>query len=375
MNYEFNDTEKAFIETIQACAEELDRTQTLESTDARVAEAAVRAALAALAPTGYLGAGFDGAGPGRVALLEAMAAVAAVSPSLLLGVESSTRVFGSAVNAWGDDNAQARWLTPLTQGRLLGAVALSEAALNVENEPLTTEAVDEGGVFRINGQKQVVVNGPAADWIAVAGRLEEKPALFLVEKGAKGLILESPDRTLGYDGALIGSLRLEDCRIGPDQVLRPGGEREMLDRLRLWENQMLVAASLGMMRAAFEAARDYAKTHQSGGRPVIAYQEVGFKLSEMLTLFQTAQLMAYRTAWATEKAPKDAPSLTLCTKVFCSESAERVAGQALQILAASGFRSGHAAERAYRSAKYNQIAGTSTEIARVRIGDQALGYN
>ena len=128
-----------------------------------------------------------------------------------------------------------------------------------------------------------------------------------------------------------------------------------------------------MMSSSVTAATDYAKTHQSGGKPVIAYQEVGFKLSEMLTLYQTAQLYAYRAAWIADDDPKAADVLTLCAKVFCTEAAETVAGKALQILSAAGYRSGSPAEQAYRCAKYGQIAGISTEIARVKIGDAALG--
>ncbi|MBI9085870.1 MAG: acyl-CoA dehydrogenase [Desulfobacterales bacterium] len=375
MDYDFSNGEKTFIEEIRTLIADLAKTRTLESGDPVQAESAIRSALDRLAPTGYLRAGFDPDAPGQVALMAAMEAVAGVSPSLLLAMESSTRVFGRAVNTWGDDGVRSQWLVPLTQGRLLGAVALSELAMNVENDPLATEGHAEGSDLVISGHKQYVVNAPVADWIAVVGRIADAPAIFLVEKGTPGLSIDPPMETLGYDGAMIGALRLEGCRIPSDQALLPGIDaRAMLDQLRMWENQVLIAASLGMMGASFEAARDYAKGHKSGGRPIIAYQEVGFKLSEMLTLLQTSQLYAYRTAWTTEKKPKEAASLTRCAKVFCSESAERVAGQALQILAGSGFRSGHAAERAYRGAKYNQIAGTSTEIARVNIGDEALGY-
>ena len=159
-----------------------------------------------------------------------------------------------------------------------------------------------------------------------------------------------------------------------DQVIGPFEDLSILDTLRLWENQILLGASLGLMKAAFESARDYAKTHRSGGKPIIAYQEVAFKLSEMLTLLQTSQLFAYRTAWTLETSRKDAESLMWCAKVFCTEAAEKVSGYSLQILAGSGFISGNPAEVAYRCAKYGQIAGTSTEISRVKIGDAALGY-
>ena len=147
----------------------------------------------------------------------------------------------------------------------------------------------------------------------------------------------------------------------------------MLNQLRLWENQILIGASLGLMKTTFESAKNYSKTHKTGGKPIIAYQEVGFKLSDMLTLFQTSQLFAYRAAWTEVAAPKDLESLTLCAKVFCTEAAEQVSAKAMNILGGSGFISGNPVEQAFRCSKYGLIAGTSTEISRVKIGDAALG--
>ena len=110
----------------------------------------------------------------------------------------------------------------------------------------------------------------------------------------------------------------------------------------------------------------------AGNKPVIAYQEVGFKLAEMLTLTQTAQLMAYKAAWLAETGDREALTVTDCAKVFCAESADEVAGSALRILSAAGLAPNNPADIACRYAKFIQIAGTSTEIARVRIGDSML---
>jgi alkylation response protein AidB-like acyl-CoA dehydrogenase len=286
----------------------------------------------------------------------------------------STRLFGSIVAAWGNNEQKKRWLAPLMKGQFLGAVALSEDSLNVDNDPLKTTGTQDGDFFSITGDKTYVINGPVADWLAVAGLLNGRLALFIIENGTGGISTGKPFSTLGYDGASISRISLRNCRISMDQVIGPFEDRCALDTLRLWENQILLGASLGLMMAAFESARDYAKSHKSGGKPIIAYQEVAFKLSEMLTLQQASQLFAYRTAWTLETSPKEAESLMWCAKVFCTEAAEKVSGYSLQILAGSGFISGNPSETAYRCAKYGQIAGTSTEISRVKIGDAALGY-
>ncbi len=371
MNFDFSLAEQAMFKDILDNMKTYAEGKNLEAQDT----SHVKDALPILGKTPYLKLGLDTPKDfGGTSLMGAMETLAALSPSLYLSVEMSTRLFGGIVAAWGSNAQKVRWLAPLMKGRILGAVALSEDSLNVDNDPLKTTGIQDGDFLNITGDKTYVVNGPVADRIAVAGLMNGQIALFIIEQGTCGLEAGKPFSTLGYEGTAISRISLKSCRISMDQVIGPFADRSVLDTLRLWENQIILGASLGLMKSAFESARDYAKTHRSGGRPIIAYQEVAFKLSEMLTLLQTSQLFAYRTAWTLETNPKEAESLMWCAKVFCTEAAEKVSGYSLQILAGSGFISGNPSEIAYRCAKYGQIAGTSTEISRVKIGDAALGY-
>ena len=371
MNFDFSFAEQALFKDIQDRAKGYAEGKNLETQDI----SQVKDALAILGKTPYLKLGLDTPKElGGISLMGAMEILATLSPSLYLSVEMSTRLFGGIVATWGNNEQKERWLAPLMKGQSLGAVALSEDSLNVDNDPLKTTGTQDGDLLSITGNKTYVVNGPVADQVAVAGMMNGQVALFIIEQGTAGLAAGNPFITLGYEGAAISRISLNNCRISMDQVIGPFEDRNVLDTLRLWENQILLGASLGLMKAAFESARDYAKTHRSGGKPIIAYQEVAFKLSEMLTLLQTSQLFAYRAAWTLETSLKEAESLMWCAKVFCTEAAEKVSGYSLQILAGSGFISGNPSEIAYRCAKYGQIAGTSTEISRVKIGDAALGY-
>ena len=371
MNFDFSMAEQALFKDIQDRMRGYAAGKNLETQDI----SRIKDALAILGKTPYLKLGLENPKEfGGTSLMGAMETLAALSPSLYLSVEMSTRLFGGIVATWGNTAQKERWLDPLMKGQCLGAVALSEDSLNVDNDPLKTTGTQSGDFLSITGDKTYVINGPVADWFAVAGVMNGRLALFIVEQGNPGLSAGDPFRTLGYEGTFISRISLRNCRISMDQVICPFEEHRILATLRLWENQILLGASLGLMRASFESAREFAKTHRSGGKPIIAYQEVAFKLSEMLTLLQTSQLFAYRTAWTLETSPKAAESLMWCAKVFCTEAAEKVAGYSLQILAGSGYISGNPSEIAYRCAKYGQIAGTSTEISRVKIGDAALGY-
>jgi len=376
MNYDFSENELALFADVWEKITGLAAAGELEKRDPPVNAQNLRKVLEILAHTPYLhlGIGHDAGFSGHLTLMGAMEVLAAASPSVYLSVEASTRIFGRAVSQWGSSGQKQQWLTPLLNGKMIGALAISEASLNIENAPLTTHGERQGDAVIINGAKQYVINAPIADWIAVAGVLEGEHALFLIEKSASGLIIGPALQTPGYEGAPISGLTIENTRIPAAQVLLAKDRADMPAAIRMWENQILLGASLGLSKTAFEEARDYAKSHQSGGKPIIAYQEVGFKLAEMLTLFQTSQLLAYRTAWTIETAPREAAELMLCAKVFCAESAEQICSAAMQILGGSGYISGNRVERAFRCAKYAQIAGTSTEIARVQIGDAALGY-
>ena len=323
-----------------------------------------------LVPTGYLDLGLQD-GKNSVPLVAARESLAATAPSLFLSVETSTRLFGRLIAVYGTPDQKAALLPPLRDGRLIGAVGLSETNMNLESV-LETSAVAEGPDLLVSGAKGHVVNAPIADWIAVAGKTKDRLAFFLIKTGSEGLSIGRRLPTLGYDGVPIAPLSLQNCPVSLGNCLGPFENDDPLRKARSWEDEILTAAGLGVMRSALDSASEYARAHQSGGKPIIAYQEISFKLAEMLTLFQTAQLLAYRAAWMEETEEREADLLGRCAKVFCSESAEKVTSASMQILGQQGYLRGHPAEEGFRNAKYLQIAGTSTEISRVKIGDGVL---
>lgn len=375
MNFDFTDEENRLFEKVRTIAGGAPSEDHLDGEQAAGVSPQLREVMQKLAQAGYLELGLGKDADARaVTLMGVMETLARDARSLFLTVEMSTRVLGRAIAQWGAEPQRKQWLDSLQRGEWLGALALSEASMNVENDPLQTQGIRKDGRILLNGRKDYVINGPLADRIGVVGILDGRPAIFMLDRQADGLTVSERIRTMGYNGIHIAGLEFCDCHIPVENIISPPEEVPVLDRLRLWENEILLAAALGLMQASFEEARDFAKTHRSGGKPVIAYQEVGFKLSEMLTLYQTAQLLAYRAVWTMATQPKEGASLIWCAKVFGTEAAERVAGEALRILAGQGYRSGSASESAYRAAKWTQIGGISTEIARVKIGDDALGY-
>ncbi|MBL7225328.1 MAG: acyl-CoA dehydrogenase [Desulfobacteraceae bacterium] len=374
MNFDFGETEKALCEKIKGLFDADSRAAlaNLESGDVNDIRDATMKWLMVLGQAGYLTPGLDD-GKNNVGLTAIRESLAVISPSLYLTVEVTARIFGRLVAVYGTPDQKDEITPSLQEGRLIGAVAISEDVMNIENDPLNTTGVSNGDGFLVSGSKGHVVNGPIADWIAVAAKTGDGLAFFLVKKETKGLAIGQRLSMLGYDGLTISRVSLENCPVPSNCIIGPFDGEEQLKTVRTWEDQILTASSLGLIKRSLDAALTFAKGHRSGNKPIIAYQEVGFKLAEMVTLFQTARLLAYRAAWMAEAGDREAAVLAHCAKVFCAESAEEVASHALQILGGQGYLSGNPAEEAYRDAKYLQIAGTSSEISRMKIADGVLG--
>jgi len=374
MNFDFDETERALCEKIKGLFDPESRAAlaNLENGDAEEIREATLKWLRILGQAGYLTLGLDD-GKNSVTLTAAQEGLATISPSLFLTVEVAVRIFGRLVAVYGTPDQKDDIIPSLKEGRLIGAMALSERGMNIVNDPLYTSGVRDDNGFRVSGLKSYVVNGPIADWIAVAAKTGEGVAFFLIKQGSEGLSTDQRLSTLGYNGTAISAITLENCPVSSVCIIGPFEGEEHLTTVRTWEDQILTAASLGQMQRSYDEAVNYAKTHLSGGKPIIAYQEVGFKLAEMLTLLQTARLLAYRAAWMTEAGDREAGVLAHCAKVFCTESSEEVTSHALQILGGQGYIRGNPAEGGYRDAKYLQIAGTSSEISRMKITDEVLG--
>jgi alkylation response protein AidB-like acyl-CoA dehydrogenase len=373
MNFDFDQKVWGLWENIQNIFDnELKASlKAMKSEDPDSTRKIVLQCLRRLGEIGYLELGMEGERNSSI-LVSAQEILAKQDASLFLSVEVSTRIFGRLLARYGGDQLKSAILGDIKKGSIIGTVALSENGTNIEGHPFQTAGHSDGDGFRVTGRKEAVINAPTADWIAVAGNLGEAHAVFLVQSKNEGLSIGSNISKLGYDGVSTSSITLENCFIPSDYVIGPFDQVRTFQDLRLWEDQVLTAAALGLMKQSLDEAKDFAKKHESGGKPVITYQEVGFKLAEMFTLYQTSQLLAYRAAWLDESEEREAAVVAHCAKVFCGESAEKIASEALQILGIKGFTSNNPTEEGFRNAKYLQIAGTSTEISRMKIADGVL---
>ncbi len=364
MNFDWTEEDKDFKSRVASLFAHgnLPAVESLEHADLPELERLTREYLGRLAEIGYLSVGVGPAAASQtMELMAGQEELARVSSSLFLAVETSARLFGGLVAGFGEAALVREILEPLSRGELIGAVAMSEA-----EDPCgsRTTAYQDGQEFVLTGKKSFVTNGPIADYLAVVGNISEQPAVFLVEKGLPGPIIGPRIQTLGYNGLAVSSIELDNVRISRSRILGPFNDHTPLDFLRGTEDMILAVGSVGIMQSLVTEARQYSGSYSRGGRAIFSYQETRFKLAEMLTLTQTAQLLTYRAGWMATAADPEARTTLHCAKVFAAESSEKVASLAMQIMAGKGYVSGNIVERGYRDAKFAGIAGTTCEIAR-----------
>lgn len=309
----------------------------------------------------------------QIAVMLAQKTMAVKSPSLALSLMAGMTIPGRLLAVYAKNKQKKKYLEPLLRGKVSAALAISETGMSIENGPLTTYAKNiNGGAWIIQGTKNYVWNGPLADFFIVSAETDQGVAWFILDRNTTGLEIGTADETLGFRGSVVGSLTMNNCQITTDQVLGPYSNRGSLTAVREWQNEALISIALGLIERCYSTALLYAKQHKSGGKPIISYQEVSFKLAEIMTLDQTAQLLTMKAVWAKETAVKDAAALLGCAKVFCCEAAEKTASECLQIMGGAGYLKDNPVAESFQDAKYLTIAGVSSEISRMMIADSVL---
>ncbi|MBN1770871.1 MAG: acyl-CoA dehydrogenase [Deltaproteobacteria bacterium] len=372
MDFEWTAEENAAREQVAGLldAGERGRLAALEEADGPALCEATLRGFRRLGGAGYWDAALGPRDDARTPLRAAMdLELARASSSFFLAVQA-TRHAAGLLAGWGPDDVRARLLGPLCAGEAVGAVVLPEAGAAADGGPAATDS--GGGSWTLRGRRPFVANGPIADAVAVFAQTEDRTLVAFVRPGDAGVRLGPRLRTLGLDGLATSALELDGARVPADRVLGPFED----DAARVWcarsRDLGLAIAGVGLMQRALGAAKDHAQSHARGGKPLVARQEVGFKLAELLTLTQTAELLVHRAAWMVGAGEAEAGILVRCAKVFCAESAEKVAGGAMQVLAGHGCLAGHEVERAWREAKTLALMGTTVERSRMAIADELL---
>lgn len=376
MNFELPDALKdmrrhvrAFArERVAAVATELDAEPRFPR--ATLAEMGAMGLMGVTTPVRYGGSGLDTLA--YAVLLEEIAAADASHATLMAVTNGLPQ---KMLVAYGSDAQKRTFLPRLASGEWFGAFCLSEPHAGSDAAALRTRAWREDGGYRLRGTKAWVTGGGEADVYLVLAVTEPDAGArgitaFLVPSDVDGLSFGAPERKMGQHAAITTTVTFDDARVPEDHRLGAEGEGFVLAMASLDGGRIGIAAqSVGIARAAFEAARDYADERQAFGRPVRTFQGVSFPLADMATRLEAARLLTWKAAWAADRGFRVTQEASMA-KLYASEAAGFITDAALQMLGGAGYTRDHPVERYVRDARVTRIYEGTSEIQRMVIARQ-----
>ncbi|WP_459205347.1 acyl-CoA dehydrogenase [Pseudomonas sp. MLB6B] len=273
---------------------------------------------------------------------------------------------------FGNEEQKRRFLTPLAQGQMLGAFALTEPQAGSDASHLKTRARRDAEHYVLDGSKQFITSGQNAGVVIVFAVTDPEAgkrgiSAFIVPTDTPGYHVARVEDKLGQHASDTCQLHFDGLRIPLTNRLGEEGEGYRIALANLEGGRIGIAAqSVGMARAAFEVARDYARERQSFGKALIEHQAVAFRLADMATRIAVARQMVLHAA-ALRDAGRPALVEASMAKLFASEMAEQVCSDALQTLGGYGYLSDFPLERIYRDVRVCQIYEGTSDIQRMVI--------
>ena len=340
-----------------------------------------RQALQQLAGLGAFGMvvpeAWGGAGMDYVSLALALEEIAAGdgATSTIISVQNS--VVCGPILAFGSAAQKEKFLKPLASGELLGCFCLSEPHVGSDAAAIRTSATRDGQHWVLNGVKQFITSGQNAQVaivFAVTDRSAGKKGIsaFIVPTDTPGYTVARIEEKLGQHASDTAQILFENCRVPADHLLGSEGEGYRIALANLEAGRIGIAAqSVGMARAAFEAALKYAHERESFGKLLFEHQAVNFRLADMATQIEAARQLVHHAA-SLRDAGKACLKEASMTKLFASEMAEKVCSDAIQIHGGYGYVADFPVERIYRDVRVCQIYEGASDIQRLVIG-RALG--
>ena len=320
---------------------------------------------------------WGGAAMGYVSLALALEEIAAGdgATSTIISVQNS--VVCGPLLAFGNDAQKEKYLKPLAAGEKLGCFCLTEPQVGSDAAALKTRAARDGDGWVLNGVKQFITTGANAE-VAIVFAVSDASAgkhgmsAFIVDTGAPkhapGYIVARIEDKLGQHASDTAQILFEDCRVPAANLLGREGQGYRIALANLEAGRIGIAAqSVGMARAAFEAALGYAKERESFGKPIIEHQAVNFRLADMATQIEAARCLVHHAA-ALRDAGISCLTEASMAKLFASEMAERVCSDAVQIHGGYGYVADFPVERIYRDVRVCQIYEGTSDIQRMVIG-------
>jgi alkylation response protein AidB-like acyl-CoA dehydrogenase len=320
---------------------------------------------------------YDGAGLDYLALAIILEEIGAGDGATSTVVSVNNCPVCSILMAFGNEDQKERFLKPLARGDMLGAFCLTEPHVGSEAGGLKTTAVREGDEYVLNGVKQFITSGKNGD-VAIVMAVTDKAAgkkgisAFLVPTSTPGYVVARIEDKMGQHASDTAQILFENCRVPAANRLGDEGQGLKIALSGLEGGRIGIASqSVGMARAAFEAALRYSKERVAFGVPIFEHQAMQHKLADMAPQIEAARQLIWHAA-SLKDAGQPCLKEAAMAKLFASEMAERVCSAAIQIHGGYGYVSDFPVERIYRDVRVTQIYEGTSEVQKILIG-RALG--
>ena len=356
---------------IKPAAAELDRTH--RHPEEIVKQMGELGLMGVTIPDEYGGAGMD-----YVCYVLAMIEISKACASCGVIMSVCNSLYNFPVYKYGTEEQKQKYLRPVASGEYLGCYGLTEAGAGSDPAKMGTTAVLDGNEWVINGSKKFITNGNVARYCVVAASTDKSQGYkgissFIVDlHNTPGFHVGTVEEKLGINASGTAELVFEDARVPKENQLGKLGEgfKQMLTTLdggRIG----IASQAIGIGRAVLEEAIEYSKTREQFGRSISSFQAIQWKLSDMATQLDAAELMTLRAAWL-EQNGRGYEKEAAMAKLFASDTAMWAAVEGVQILGGYGYCKDYPMERHMRDAKITQIYEGTNEIMRLVIARNLL---
>ncbi len=315
---------------------------------------------------------YNGSGLGYQEYITIICEIAKVCGSVGLSLAAHNSLCTNHIYTFGNEEQKKKWLPQLASGQAIGAWGLTEANTGSDAMRMQCTAVKEGDDYVLNGTKNWITHGKSghiAVVIARTGDLLDSHGMtaFVIERGTPGFKAGKKENKLGMRASETAELVFEDCRIPAANVLGKEGDgfiqsMKILDGGRI----SIGALALGIAKGAYEASVKYASERQQFGRPIAKFQAISFKLADMATKIEAAELLL-REAADLKNAGKPCTKVAAMAKYYASEISVQVSTDAVQIFGGYGYTKDFPVEKFYRDSKLCTIGEGTSEIQKIVI--------
>ena len=321
---------------------------------------------------------WGGAGLGYLEHVIAVEEISRASASVGLSYGAHSNLCVNQIRRWGSDAQKTKYLPGLISGEHVGSLAMSEAGAGSDVVGMKLRADKADGGWRLNGTKFWITNGTYADTLVVYAKTDPAAGsrgitAFLIEKGMDGFVIGQTIDKLGMRGSPTCELVFVDCFVPDENVIGPlgGGVKVLMSGLD-YERVVLAGLQIGIMQACLDTVIPYVRERRQFGAAIGTFQLMQAKVADMYVALQSARAYVYAVARACDAGQTtrfDAAGAIL----LASESAFRVAGEAVQALGGAGYTTDWPVERYLRDAKLLDIGAGTNEIRRILIGRELIG--